>query len=116
MTIDTKVFLEICNRLSDRQARMFVLIHNARQGMNKRDLAEALVLLKLSPVHYLDLRRLQNDGLIECEAGRYMVTRLARQLVKEVQQNERLKKHLQPAPPRLAQRSPPVVQLPAETP
>ena len=99
MPIDTKGFLDICRALPARRARMFVRIYNARTGITKAELAEAMLLLRLGPVQYIDLRELQADGLIECQDHRYYATRLVRQLVREIQQNQRIKKHLGLAQP-----------------
>jgi hypothetical protein len=112
MPVDTKVFMGICRQLKERQGRIFVRIHNAPGGLTHRELAEALLLLKLSPVHYADLSYLQEVGLVEKIGDRYYAVPFVRQLVKEVFQNERMRKHLRPAPPKLAQSPPPIVQLP----
>jgi DNA-binding IclR family transcriptional regulator len=111
LPVDTTAFIQICQQLKPRQGQIFVRIHNAPGGLTRQELAEALLILKLGPVQYADLSHLQAVGLIEKQGDRYTVPPLVCQLVREVQQNQRMRKHLRPAPTKSAQSSPPIVQL-----
>jgi hypothetical protein len=111
LPVDTTAFIQICQQLKPRQGKMFVRIHNAPNGLTRLELAEALLILKLGPVQYVDLKELEAQGLIIKEGDRYKVPPLVYQLVREVQQNQRMRKHLRPAPTKSAQSSPPIVQV-----
>jgi predicted transcriptional regulator len=92
----TKDFIYLAETLTDRQKRLFVLIHNQHKPLSRLDIMALLQYKRVVPTLSHDLNELVSYGFIELENEKYFVPNWVKQLVREVVQNSRIARHIQP--------------------